>query len=147
MELLNNLNEQLTIIEELVDVIRQEREAVLNRHVANLQHCRQEKERLQVALSRLEHERSTACGGRTLREMAALPEAPTDELLSLRRTLRAALRELKSEHDTNMLFWKHEMAYLNCMREAMNPEKNVNHYTKNGSIAPQNDAAGLSIRA
>jgi Mg2+ and Co2+ transporter CorA len=147
MELLSNLLEQIDVIKTLTLLTRRERDALVNRDIPLLQSCRQEREQLQKNLAQLEQQRISLCRGLTLREIAAEPDAPAAELLHLRSTLKTALRELKSEHDTNTLFYKQEVAYLSLIRKAIAQETNAPNYTKNGAMAPQNKSAMLSKRA
>lgn len=147
MELLSNLHEQIDVINTLTQLTHREREALINRNIPLLQSCRLEKEQLQENLTQLEHIRSGLCRGLTLREIAAEPDAPAADLLDLRSTLKTALRELKSEHDTNIIFYKQEVAYLGLIRKAIGQESNASHYTKNGAMARQNESAMLSKRA
>ncbi|MCW3488756.1 flagellar protein FlgN [Dethiobacter alkaliphilus] len=147
MELIENLSEQLSIINTLTETTRREREALISRDIELLQNCRQEKDKLQENLLLLEQKRSALCHEQTLQEIAAAPEAPSDKLLDLRRQLKTALRLFKSEHDTNIIIYKHEMAYFNTMREAISTKMNAQHYTNKGAIAKHHEAISLSKRA
>lgn len=133
-QLLANLNEQLSVITTLTELTRQERDAIAGKDAALMQQTLHEKERLQAVLSTLEEKRSILSDGLTLRELAALPDAPSEELLTLRETLQAALRELHNENTTNMVYLKNELAYLTRIREAITPET-ADCYTKNGALA------------
>lgn len=144
-QLLANLRRQLALIQRLTETTRQERDCIIARDTVRLENCRQEKERLQATLSELEQKRSTLSHGKTLRELATLPTAHADELLALRQTMKEALRELQNENDTNMLYLKHELAYISCFREAATTEDQAQRYTKTGNLASYLQTSGPVI--
>lgn len=133
-ELLATLHAQLATITTLTKIIRRERDAIAGGNLELLQHCQQEKEAFQRQLWRLEESRHFSAQGKSLREIAVAPGAPAEDLLALRQNLQLALRELKLENETNSLFLKHQLAYLNCFREAARKELTTNRYTKTGKI-------------
>ena len=144
-QLLANLQEQLNIIQTLTEAARQERDCITAGDTVRLESFRQNKERFRAKLLDLEQQRSALSQGKTLRELAALPEAPASELLALRQTMQQALRELQNENDTNMIYLKHELAYISCFREATTAEEHALRYTKRGNLAQQPQLSGPVI--
>jgi len=136
-ELLTTLQAQLATVTALTEIIRRERNAIANNELALLQRCQQEKTQLQHRLRRLEERRELSAHGKSLRELAAAPGAPAEKLLTLRQNLQLALRELKIENETNALYLKHQLAYINCFRQAAGKEQHADGYTKTGKVSSQ----------
>lgn len=144
-ELLTTLQAQLATITALTEIIRRERGAIADNELAVLQRCQQEKIRLQHHLQQLEERRELSAHGKSLRELAATPGTPTEELLTLRQNLQLALRELKIENETNALYLKHQLAYINCFRKAAGKEQPAGSYSKTGKIGTRQNLAHAMV--
>jgi len=144
-ELLVTLQTQLATITALTEIIRQERGAIVINELELLQRCQQEKIRLQHDLQQLEEKRELSADGKSLRELAAVPGAPAEELLTLRQNLQLALRELKIENETNALYLKHQLAYINCFRQAAGKEQPTSSYSKTGKVSTRQNLAHAMV--
>lgn len=146
-ELLTTLQAQLATITALTEIIRRERGAIAKKELALLQRCQQEKTELQHRLRLLEAKRELSADGKSLRELAAVAGAPTELLLTLRQKMQLALRELKIENETNALYLKHELAYINCFRQASGKERRTDAYTQTGKISLRQNLACTIVSA
>lgn len=146
-ELLTTLQAQLSTITALTEILRQERYAIAKNEPALMHYCQQEKSKLQHGLQRLEEERENSAHGKSLKELAAAPGAPAEKLLTLRQNLLLALRELKTENETNALYLKHQLAYINCFRQAAGNELQTNSYTKTGIVSTRQNTACALVSA
>lgn len=138
-ELIITLQTQLATVTTLTEIVRRERDAIASNELELLQRCQQEKSEFQHRLRRLEEKRELSSHGKSLRELAATPGAPAEKLFALRQNLQHALRELKTENETNTLYLKHQLAYINCFRHLAGREQRTDGYTKTGRVnADQN---------
>ena len=144
-ELLTTLQTQLATITALTEIIRRERSAIVESDLELLQRCQQEKIRLQHHLQHLEERRNLSAQGKSLRELASTHGAPTEELLTLRQNLQLALRELKIENETNALYLKHQLAYINCFRQAAGKEQPTSSYSKTGKVSTRQNLSHAMV--
>jgi len=145
-ELLTTLQAQLATITALTEIIRRERGAIAENELTLLQRCQQEKAEYQQRLRRLEAKRELSADGKSLRELAAVPGAPAEKLLTLRQSLQLALRELKIENETNALYLKHQLAYINCFRPLINTQPTA-AYTQTGKVSTRQNLACTIVSA
>ncbi|KPU44660.1 FlgN protein [Oxobacter pfennigii] len=146
MELINLLEEEKKCLKDMLDILNEEKAAVISDDMQRLQGAAKKKEELKLKIDDLEITRIQKCGDKTLSEIISLHEGSEKaELETLAADFKDIVKNIQKINDMNRRLINQSLNFVKAAISTAAPS-GTSVYGQNGSINKKSTSSAMLDR-
>jgi flagellar biosynthesis/type III secretory pathway chaperone len=143
MDIMNTLKAERSLLEQIVELLKDEKQALIKNDIDEIQQIAAKKEELKVQVDEIEKHRIDICGSTKLKDMILqMNEKDKQEAEKIGSDMEKAVNEIQKANDVNGMLLKQSLDYVRMMVNVMNPPK-VSVYNTKGRVESNRDNSGM----